>query len=101
MIITVLKDKIFIIFIMFWNPRICKSYDEIADKVSRQPASTAELVEITEFLNQSIDSTIYKLEFKINEAKRRLLFLLDYAIMPSMPLKTFLYLSLSHWQVVI
>lgn len=63
--------------------RICKAYDEIAEKVGRQPGSTAELVDIIEFLNQSIDSTIYKLEFKIGEAKKRLLFLMDYALIPS------------------
>ena len=65
------------------NKSICKSYDEIADKVSRQPTTTAELVETIEFLTQCMDSTIYKLEFKIGEAKKRLMFLLDYAIMPS------------------
>ncbi len=65
------------------NKSICKAYDEIADKVSRQPTTTAELVETIEFLTQCMDSTIYKLEFKIGEAKKRLMFLLDYAIMPS------------------
>ena len=66
------------------NKGISKAYEEIAEKVGRQPQSTAELVEIIEFLNVSLDSTIYKLEFKIGEAKKRLMFLLDYAIMPSM-----------------
>ena len=65
------------------NKGISKAYEEIAEKVGRQPQSTAELVEIIEFLNVSLDSTIYKLEFKIGEAKKRLMFLLDYAIMPS------------------
>ena len=65
------------------NKAICKAYDEIAEKVSRQPQSTADLVEIMEFLNQSNETTIYKLESKINEAKQRLIFLLDYAFMPS------------------
>lgn len=65
------------------NKSICKAYDEIAEKVGRQPQSTAELVEIMEFLTQSIETTIYKLDFKIGEAKRRLMFLLDYALMPS------------------
>jgi hypothetical protein len=51
--------------------------------VGKQPNSTAELVETIDFLNESIDSTIYKLEHKIGEAKKRLLFLLDYATMPS------------------
>ncbi len=68
------------------NKSICKAYDEIADKVSRQPTTTAELVETIEFLTQCMDSTIFKLEFKIGEAKKRLMFLLDYAIMPSIKL---------------
>ncbi|CAF0812221.1 unnamed protein product [Brachionus calyciflorus] len=69
------------------NKSICKAYDEIAEKVGRQPQSTAELVEIMEFLNQSIETTIFKLEFKINEAKRRLMFLLDYSLMPNEDIK--------------
>ena len=66
------------------NKSICKSYDEIAEKVGRNPADTAELVDIINFLNQSLETTIYKLEYKIKEAKSRLMFLLDYALMPSM-----------------
>lgn len=66
------------------NKSTCKTYDEIADKVSRVPSSTAELVEIIAFLTECTESTIFKLEHKIAEAKKRLMFLLDYAIMPSM-----------------
>ena len=67
----------------FFNQRLCKVYDEIADKVSKQTTSTAELVETIEFLNKSIEETVFKLDFKIAEARRRLMFLLDYAVMPS------------------
>lgn len=73
------------------NKSICKAYDEIAEKVGRQPQSTAELVEIMEFLTQSIESTIFKLDFKIGEAKRRLMFLLDYALMPSILTPIFVF----------
>lgn len=55
----------------------------MADKVARVPASTAELVEIIAFLTECTENTIFKMEYKIAEAKKRLLFLVDYAIMPS------------------
>lgn len=78
------KNKIFnFIFINFCFNRICKQYDEIQEKVSKTPGSTAELVEITQFLTQCMDATVYKLAFKIDEARQRLMFLLDYASMPS------------------
>jgi hypothetical protein len=51
--------------------------------VSRQTNTTAELVETMEFLTKSMDTTIYQLEYKINEAKRRLMFMLDFTLMPS------------------
>jgi hypothetical protein len=43
----------------------------------------AELVETTQFVTQCLDATVYKLAFKIDEARQRLMFLLDYASMPS------------------
>ena len=61
--------------------RICKQYDEISEKVGRTPSNTVELVEITEFLTQCLDATVYKLAFKIDEARQRLMFLLDNANM--------------------
>ncbi len=51
--------------------------------MSRAPSSTAELVEIIAFLTECTEKTIFKLEYRIAEAKKRLMFLLDYAIMPS------------------
>ena len=42
-----------------------------------------QLVEIIAFLTECTETTIFKLEYKIAEAKKRLMFLLDYAIMPS------------------
>jgi dynein heavy chain, axonemal len=69
------------------NRSLCKAYDEIADKVSKIPNTTAELVETMDFLNQSIETTVYKLEHKIGEAKKRLLFLMDYCLIPSEDIK--------------
>jgi dynein heavy chain len=73
--------------VFFCPLSLCKSYDEIADKVGRHPQNTAELVETMEFLSQSMETTVFKLEFKIADAKRRLMFLLDYAEMPAEDIK--------------
>jgi hypothetical protein len=69
---------------MFFPNRICKQYDEIAEKVSKQPTSTAELVETIEFLTECLENTVFKLAYKIEEARQRLMFLLDYSFMSSM-----------------
>lgn len=69
------------------NRILCKQYEEISDKVSKQPATTAELVEIVEFLSKSNETTIYQLLTKVGEAKERLMFLLDFSIMPIDDLK--------------
>ena len=52
-------------------------------KAEKTPETTAELVETTQFVTQCLDATVYKLAFKIDEARQRLMFLLDYASMPS------------------
>lgn len=40
-----------------------------------------------EFLTQSMETTIFKLEYKIADAKKRLMFLLDYSEMPAEDIK--------------
>ena len=64
------------------NKDIVREYDEIATTVSVAADEVEELVRTTDFLNKSLESTIYKLAYKIGEAKNRLMFLLDYALMP-------------------
>jgi len=64
------------------NKDIVREYDEIAATVSVPADEIEELVRTTDFLNKALESSIYKLAYKIGEAKDRLMFLLDYAIMP-------------------
>ena len=64
------------------NQDIVKEYDEIAQTVSVSATEIEELVKTTDYLNKALESLIYKLAYKISEAKDRLMFLLDYAIMP-------------------
>jgi dynein heavy chain len=66
------------------NKDIVREYDEIASTVSVPADEIEELVRTTEFLNKALESLIYKLAYKIGEAKDRLMFLLEYALMPRM-----------------
>jgi dynein heavy chain len=63
------------------NKDIVREYDEIAATVSVPADEIEELVRTTDFLNKALESSIYKLAYKIGEAKDRLMFLLEYAIM--------------------
>ncbi|XP_078610604.1 dynein axonemal heavy chain 3-like isoform X1 [Branchiostoma floridae x Branchiostoma japonicum] len=77
------------------NKEICKHYDEIADRVSEMPDSTADLVELTDFLRTSSEVTVFKLKDEIDEAGHRLQFLLDYATLPYEDIK--LNSQVFHW----
>lgn len=66
------------------NKDIVREYDEIATTVSVAADEIEELVKTTEYLSKALEVSIYKLAYKIGEAKDRLMFLLDYAIMPRM-----------------
>ena len=63
------------------NKEIVREYDEIATTVSVPADEIEELVRTADFLTKAMESSIYKLAYKIGEAKERLMFLLDYAIM--------------------
>lgn len=71
---------------MFFLPcsfyRICRRYDEIADRLGEMPSTTAEIVELSDFLRESSEVTVFKLKDEIDEAANRLMFLLDYANLP-------------------
>lgn len=63
------------------NKEIVREYDEIATTVSVPADEIEELVRTADYLSKAMESLIYKLAYKIGEAKERLMFLLDYAIM--------------------
>ncbi|GAB1599971.1 hypothetical protein Ahia01_000274600, partial [Argonauta hians] len=77
------------------NRSICNRYEFISDKVSDIPNTTKDLVETIAFLQQSMDVTVYKLASEINEAAKRLAFLLQYAIFQKEDIK--LNSSVFHW----
>ena len=68
----------------FFSPRLCKSYDEISDKVQEMPDNTSDLVALTQYLENASSVTVVNLQTAVDEAGERLLFLLDYATLPCM-----------------
>uniref|UniRef100_A0A3P8VG82 Dynein axonemal heavy chain 7 n=1 Tax=Cynoglossus semilaevis TaxID=244447 RepID=A0A3P8VG82_CYNSE len=77
-----LKDRI----IMFevdenrsLNMGICEKYEEITEMLRSTPATTEEVVSLYQYIKQTIDVTTVHLKGEIDEAKGRLMFLLDYA----------------------
>ncbi|CAF4055950.1 unnamed protein product, partial [Adineta steineri] len=77
------------------NKEIVREYDEIAATVSVPADEIEELVRTADYLSKALESLIYKLAYKIGEAKDRLMFLLEYAIMPPEDLK--LNAQVFHW----
>ncbi|CAF3510924.1 unnamed protein product [Rotaria socialis] len=77
------------------NKEIVKEYDKIAATVSVPADETEELVKTAEYLNKALEVSVYKLAYKIGEAKDRLMFLLDHAIMSPEDLK--LNAQVFHW----
>uniref|UniRef100_A0A8C3L813 Dynein axonemal heavy chain 3 n=1 Tax=Chrysolophus pictus TaxID=9089 RepID=A0A8C3L813_CHRPC len=63
----------------FSSCRICGEYNLIANRMSKPPLSTAELVELDAYLKKSSRVTASKLRRDVCEAARRLQFLMDYA----------------------
>ena len=63
---------------------ICKSFDEISDKVQEMPDNTADLVGLTHFLENASSVTVVNLQTAVDDAAERLLFLLDYVTLPCM-----------------
>lgn len=77
--------------------RLCKSYDEISDKVQEMPDNTSDLVALTQFLENASSVTVVNLQTAVDEAGERLLFLLDYATLPCM-FKFFSFIFFRHFQ---
>ena len=77
--------------------RLCKSYDEISDKVQEMPDNTSDLVALTQFLENASSVTVVNLQTAVDEAGERLLFLLDYATLPCM-FKFLSFIFFRHFQ---
>ena len=80
----IVLENIYILQISFFSFRLCKSYDEISDKVQEMPDNTKDLVALTQFLENASSVTVVNLQTAVDEAGERLLFLLDYATLPCM-----------------
>uniref|UniRef100_A0A672RW76 Uncharacterized protein n=1 Tax=Sinocyclocheilus grahami TaxID=75366 RepID=A0A672RW76_SINGR len=61
---------------------ICHRYDEITDRITSKLSTTEELVELNQYLRHTSEVTVHKLRHEIEEAVKRLDFLLDYATLP-------------------
>ncbi|KAK2870454.1 hypothetical protein Q8A67_024846 [Cirrhinus molitorella] len=77
------------------NKSICRRYDEITDRITSKLNNTEELVELNQYLRHTTEVTVHKLHHEIEEAVRRLNFLLDYATLPVEDMK--LFSTLIHW----
>ncbi|XP_043082022.1 dynein axonemal heavy chain 3 [Puntigrus tetrazona] len=77
------------------NKRICCRYDEITDRITSKLSNTEELVELNQYLRHTSEVTVHKLRHEIEEAVKRLDFLLDFATLPAEDMKSFSILI--HW----
>lgn len=80
----VLKHMPFIYAIqhLLFSLSICRRYDEITDRITSKLSTTEELVELNQYLRHTSEVTVHKLHHEIEEAVKRLDFLLDYATLP-------------------
>lgn len=60
------------------NRELCKQYDDMSEKVSDNPDTTEGLVDLINYLRRSQDVTSFKLKGYVDDAAKRLMFLLDY-----------------------
>ena len=67
----------------FYCYRICRTFEDICNRVSELPEKTAELVELTHFMIQSRDVTVFDLNVQILGIAENLLFIIDRTILPS------------------
>ncbi|XP_050953838.1 dynein axonemal heavy chain 3 [Labeo rohita] len=77
------------------NKSICRRYDEITDRITSKLSNTEELVELNQYLRHTTEVTVHKLRHEIEEAVKRLDFMLDYATLPAEDMK--LFSTLIHW----
>lgn len=60
------------------NRELCSSFDEIAEKISRMPETTQDVVELYNYLCESRDTTMFNLKRRLTRSIELLLFLFDY-----------------------
>jgi dynein heavy chain len=61
--------------------RICDIFDEISNRASELPETTAELVELQNYLNECRDVTMCNLKGKIRISAANVLFLMQHALL--------------------
>lgn len=66
---------------IFYYCRICDIFDEMLERASELPETTADLVELQNYLNECRDVTIYNLKEKIHTAGENVLFLMQNALL--------------------
>lgn len=66
---------------IFYYCRICDSFDEMLDRASELPETTAELVELQNYLTECREVTMSNLKEKIQTAAENVLFLMQHALL--------------------
>ncbi|KAL1116324.1 hypothetical protein AAG570_005819 [Ranatra chinensis] len=64
------------------NKEIAATFEGMAQRASEMPGTTAELVELTNYIVESRDSTMFNMRTKLYQSAEYILFLVDYAIFP-------------------
>lgn len=62
---------------------IASTFEEMAARVSQVPETTAELVELTNYINESRDATMFNLKTKLIATAEYVMFLLSHALLQS------------------
>ncbi|XP_025152566.1 dynein heavy chain 3, axonemal [Harpegnathos saltator] len=60
------------------NRDLCSNFDEIAEKISRMPETTQDVVELYNYLCESRDTTMFNLKRRLARSIELILFLFDY-----------------------
>ncbi|EUB58895.1 Dynein heavy chain 7, axonemal [Echinococcus granulosus] len=63
------------------NRSICRRYEAITNKLSEEPANTQALVDLQDFLKDTQNKTVFRLQAEVAESAEHLSFLLDYTFM--------------------
>ncbi|KAG7500858.1 dynein heavy chain 3, axonemal [Solea senegalensis] len=69
------------------NKGICQKYEDITATLRGTPETTEEVVSLYQYIRETTEETLQNLKDEIDEAKHRLLFLLDYATLSSDDIK--------------
>ncbi|KAJ9576848.1 hypothetical protein L9F63_006622, partial [Diploptera punctata] len=64
------------------NREICDTFDKMSNRASELPETTAELVELQNYINECRDVTMYQLREKIRTTAENVIFLMQHAILP-------------------